>query len=87
MTDEKEKKPPIPPWAWIFAIACVMIPVLTLGGALPGAIGGGGAFGCISIARDPTKELGLRVVLCSGVVVLCWGLFLVFLGGVAVLFG
>lgn len=73
-----EQKPPIPGWAWIFAIACGIIPILTLGGAIPGAIGGGGAFGCIAIAREPSMALGIRIAVCTGISMLCWVLLVVF---------
>jgi len=78
MTDEQqpsEPKPRIPGWAWLFVVACGIIPFITLGGAIPGAIGGGGAFGCLAIARDPSNPVGVRVGICIGVTVLCWGLF------------
>ena len=59
MTDAQEtRKRPAPVWAWLFVIGCVLIPVLALGGAIPGAIGGGGAFACYSIARDSGKRVG-----------------------------
>ena len=78
-------KAPIPPWAWIFAVACGIIPILTLGGAIPGAIGFGGAAGCVAVARDATKAVGTRVGLCVAIVVACWVVFLVALGGIAML--
>lgn len=74
-------KPRIPAWAWLFVIGCGIIPVLTLGGAIPGAIGFGGAGGCIAIARDPQKPVGLRIALCAAVTAVCWVLVAVLLGG------
>ncbi len=79
MTDEatgEKPKPRIPAWAWLFVAACVAIPVITLGGAIPGAIGGGGAFGCVAIARDTSKPVGVRLGLCIAVTVVCWTLLL-----------
>jgi len=46
-------KPPIPWWAWLFAGACILIPIITLGGAVPGALGAGSAGGCVYVARNP----------------------------------
>jgi hypothetical protein len=69
------EKGPIPGWAWIFAVACGLIPVITLGGAIPGAIGFGGAGGCISIARDESKAVATRVGLCLGITATCWVTF------------
>jgi hypothetical protein len=34
---DQQTKAPIPPWAWVFAVACGVIPVLTRGGAIPGS--------------------------------------------------
>jgi hypothetical protein len=77
------EKKPIPPWAWLFAVACGIIPVMTLGGAIPGGIGFGGAGGCLAIARDSSRPLPVRVLLCTGITLLCWGLLIVLVGGVA----
>lgn len=74
------EKSPIPAWAWVFAIACGAIPVITLGGAIPGALGFGGAAGCVSVARDPDKPVGTRVAICAVITGACW---LVFFGVIA----
>jgi hypothetical protein len=76
---------PIPGWAWLFVAACMLIPLITLGGAIPAVIGVAGAVGCSSIARDPSKPTAVRAALCSGIVVLCWSLligFLLMVGGI-----
>ena len=69
-----QEKPRIPGWAWIFVVGCVLIPVVKLGGAFPGALGGGGAFGCVAIARDPTKPVATRVIFCAMVTGVCWSM-------------
>lgn len=74
------EKKRIPGWAWVFAVACGIIPVLTLGGAIPGAIGFGGAGGCVSVARDDSRSVGARVGICSAITAGCWILFVVFVG-------
>lgn len=74
------EKPPIPVWAWVFAVACGAIPVITLGGAIPGALGFGGAAGCVSVARDPDKPVGTRLAICAAITGACW---LVFFGLIA----
>jgi len=81
MGTEREPKPkhPIPWWGYLFAGACGIIPVLTLGGAIPGAIGVGGAAGCLAIARDPAKSVAIRVGICTGISAVCWALFAVLL--------
>src|SRR5262245_10299611 len=37
---------PMPSWAWGFVAACVAIPLISMGGAVPAALGGGGAAAC-----------------------------------------
>jgi hypothetical protein len=85
-TKKPEKpKQPIPPWAWAFVVACGIIPVLTLGGAIPGAIGFGGAGGCIAVARSPSMALGIKLAVCTAITVVCWVLVIVLLGGLLLL--
>ncbi|HEX6607581.1 MAG TPA: hypothetical protein VF276_11770 [Chloroflexia bacterium] len=74
---------PLPGWAWIFIGACALIPIITLGGAVPAGIGAGGAFGCASVARDPNRAASHRVGICTGIAAGCWGLLLGFLALVA----
>jgi hypothetical protein len=70
--NEKPPKPPIPYWGYIFAGVCGILPVLTLGGAVPGAVGFGGAASCIAVSRDPSKSVGVRVAICAGIGLVCW---------------
>lgn len=65
----------IPAWAWIFVVACGIIPVLALGGAIPMALGFGGGAGCVAIARNPTSPIAVRVSICIGITIACWALF------------
>jgi hypothetical protein len=78
-------KLPIPPWAWIFAVACGILPVLTLGGAIPGAIGFGGAGGCIAVARNDQLSIPARIAACAGITAACWLLVALLFGGFAML--
>lgn len=73
---DKPAEPPIPPWAWVFAGVCIIIPLITRGGAIPGAIGACGGGACLAVSRDTSKSLAGRVAVCVLVVVLCWLLFL-----------
>ncbi len=82
---DKPPPPPIPPWAWVFAVACGIIPLLTLGGAIPGAIGFGGAGGCVAVARNPSMHLAARVAICVAIAAVCWVLVALLLGGFALL--
>ena len=53
-----------PRWAWIFMIMCVLIPVVSLGGAIPGALGVGGAAGCAGLAKSRKMKKSMRVISC-----------------------
>ncbi|MEM7166802.1 MAG: hypothetical protein AAF581_15160 [Planctomycetota bacterium] len=73
----------IPGWTWAFVAACIAIPIVALGGLIPGALGGGGAAACVAIARL-TKPAWQRATLCTAVTASCWGLFgalIVFVAG------
>jgi hypothetical protein len=63
-----------PQWAYLFAVACGIIPIITLGGAFPAVIGFGGAGGCLSISRVSSLPVALRVLVCLVITVACWGL-------------
>lgn len=78
---------PIPGWAWIFAVAWWIIPVLTLGGAIPAAIGFCGASGCVTVARNDSRTVGARVGICVGITVTCWVVFVAFVGAMLSLLG
>ena len=81
----RARKKSIPFWAWLFVLACGIIPVLTLGGAIPTMIGLGGAAGCVAVSRDVSKPALLRVLFCVGITIACWILFLVAMGAISAL--
>jgi hypothetical protein len=85
MAGPKPTKPPIPLWAWPFAAACIAIPIVAIGGAIPTAIGAGGAFYCIAVARKAGKTTRRKLVHCVAVSAACWVLFLAVAGGVALI--
>lgn len=73
---KKAKKPdkpdPIPGWAWFFVVGCGIIPVITLGGAIPAAVGFGGAGACMSVARNRQMSIEARIGTCIAITVGCW---------------
>jgi hypothetical protein len=83
MSDKKIEKHRLPRWVWFFAAACFAIPVLTIGGAIPTAIGFVGAFYCMAVARQANKSTRKKLVRCMGTTAACWILFLVLVGTVA----
>lgn len=79
MPARSTNKTPIPRWAWGFAAACFIIPLLTLGGAIPTAIGAFSGLGVLAVARQSGKPAQRRVVLCGVVTGSAWTVFVVFL--------
>ena len=77
---EEVRQPHVPWYLYLPALLPLGIPVLTLGGLIPGAIGGGFAGACVMIARKYTWPAPVRVLLSLVVVVLAYGAFLVFIG-------
>lgn len=63
-----------PAWSYAFSAACFAIPLVTLGGAIPVALGFGAGAACQAIAKDANKSIGARVVLCAVVTAAAWGL-------------
>jgi hypothetical protein len=68
----------MPKWAWIFIVACGIIPLLTLGGAVPVLIGLGGAWGCVVVSRHPTRSTRAKAVWATGITLVAWALPIVF---------
>lgn len=63
---------PVPKWAWVFMIACALIPVVTLGGGLPALIGFGGVGGTLSVSRLNRWSVALRAAVCALITLACW---------------
>lgn len=66
-------------------VACLAIPIVSLGGALPFLFGFGVAYSCATIARDTSKPTGLRLALCIGITFVAWILLVVLVIGAAAL--
>ena len=78
---------PLPKWSYVFIVACIVIPVVSLGGAIPAAIGFGGAGGVAAVARDASRTPQSRLMLSGVICGACWVLFIVFATMVAGLRG
>lgn len=74
--NEASKMPPT--WAWIFIIACIAIPVITLGGGIPAAIGGGSAAGCYQASRNIERSTRTNFMYCVGITIGAWAIFIAF---------
>jgi hypothetical protein len=69
---ETDGKAATPPWAYVFAVLCVAIPLVTLGGCVPSLIGFGGSGACLTVARNKSTAASLRFVVCMGITAICW---------------
>ena len=70
---------PMPGWGWLFVVVCALIPIVAVGGIVPMVLGLAGALACNQIARDGSKDYNTRLLMCAGITVLCWGLFIGFI--------
>ena len=67
---ESTAAPALPGWAWIFTVACGIIPLFAIGLATL-AIAAGGVCGCMAVSRRPWPVLA-RVGLCLAITLACW---------------
>ncbi len=67
----------VPWWSWVFAVLCIFIPIVAMGGGLPFLIGFGGAMVCVRTSVNPKMKTIGKVLLSLGVVILAWILFAV----------
>jgi len=74
----EEKKLPIEWWAWCFFAACAIMPIVFIESLIVWAIGFGGAFKCLSIARKNSKDRKTRIFQCVKTTVLTWIYFGIF---------
>ena len=68
----KEAFSGLPPWAWLFVVACFAIPVITLGGAIPTGIGFGAAGGCAQVSKKPDWETAPKILTCAAIAAGAW---------------
>lgn len=79
----KEAFSDLPGWAWVFIIGCLAVPIVSLGGAVPGALGFGGAAGCANMAKKAGWEVLPRVMACAAITGGVWLVFIAFIVAVA----
>ncbi|MDD6212428.1 MAG: hypothetical protein PUB22_04710 [Clostridiales bacterium] len=64
----------MPWWTWIFIVACIAVPIVSLGGALPVLIALICSAWCVRVSVSPGIHASIRVLCCFGISVLAWGL-------------
>lgn len=65
----------IPVWAWFFVFFMLGISILSLGGAIPGALSAVGALLCIRFSVHPTWNRGIKWLACVLCVVLFYAIW------------
>ena len=70
----------VPWWACLFAVACAVIPGISMGGAIPIALGLGGAAACIKVSSMGALPSPVRFFLCVGITAVAWVAFLALMG-------
>jgi hypothetical protein len=60
-----------PTWVMGFVIANVLIPIVSLGGAIPLVLGFGGATICVNVSKT-AMPITARALLCVGITVAAW---------------
>ena len=72
-TEQSEaEKAQTPAWGWAFFAACLAIMIVTRGGAIWGAVGGGFGGLCIKVSQNPNLSVATRVALCCLITVALW---------------
>ena len=64
----------MPWWTWIFIVACIAVPIVSLGGALPIVIALLCSALCVRISVFPNMNTGIKVLCCFGISALAWAL-------------
>lgn len=62
----------LPWWGWLFAAACLAIPIFTLGGVFPVIIGAFGMLTVVSNATNASLTERTRVLRCLSVTIAAW---------------
>lgn len=73
---------PRPKWSIVFVILCILIPIISLGGALPAVIGVVGALACVQISKT-SLPVAARIALCILITAAAWVLWFVLIFAVA----
>jgi len=70
--------PGVPKWVWLFVVACIGIPVYTLGGAVPVLIAMGAIAVCVKISISTKLNTIIKALLCTVVTGAAWGFIYIF---------
>ena len=66
----------MPWWTWIFVCACIAIPIISLGGALPVVIAILASIGCVRLSVSPTMKTAGKILSCLGITLAAWAVLI-----------
>ena len=73
-----------PAWVLVFAILCLAIPIVSLGGAIPVLLGLAGVALCVVTSKS-SLPAAIRVVLCTVITLAAWVLWFLLILGMSML--
>ena len=89
MSEKKKKKitwtmmKSTPWWTWLFIVACIVLPVTTVGGAIPTVLALLGIMLCIRVSALQAMKTPMKLLSCFGITVMAWGLAYTFVWAMA----
>ena len=66
-----------PAWVLVFAVLCILLPIVNLGGFIPVVLGLVGMGACVALSRKDMKTVP-KVLLCVAITLAAWGAWLLF---------
>lgn len=79
----KEDFKNLPWWAWVYIVACIALPITTLGGAIPALAAFSGIVACVRISALPNMRVPIKALCSLGVVIGIWVITYLFVFAVA----
>jgi len=73
-----------PGWVLVFAILCLLIPIVSLGGAIPAVLGILGIAFCVSVSKS-SMSVSARVIVCILITLAAWVLWFLLMVGISML--
>ncbi|MGI6745674.1 MAG: hypothetical protein ACOX45_05965 [Acutalibacteraceae bacterium] len=77
ITWEMVKKAPW--WTWLFIVACIILPISTLGGTIPVVVALIGIILCVRVSSLQTMKTSMKLLSCFGITGAAWGLAYIFI--------
>jgi|GEM_PF-2533688 len=68
----------VPWWTRLFIVACIALPITTLGGALPMVMALFGIQLCVKVSLTTVMKTPIKLLLCFGITAAAWGIAYLF---------